>query len=175
MAWGGGHSHRDAHPGEDAVRRRGHNLQPLRDQRCSAVEVWLEVDELLFETVAVGLETAKTRPFGASIAVAVPVSVGVNGEGWIACQCKPSYKVKDVTQPKDSGSTTVFSNDELLIPRPRRHRLLTLLLQPFTSTNSTSACCPSTPMCVMACANCITHTLHPAFFGADSPEAWAGP
>jgi hypothetical protein len=68
-----------------------------------------------------------------------------------------SYKVKDVTQPRDSGSTTVFSNDEFLIPRPRRHRLLMLLLQPFTSMNSTSACCPSTPMCVTACANCITH------------------
>jgi hypothetical protein len=82
-AWAGGHSHRDAHPGEDAVRRRGHNLQPLHDQRCSAVEVRLQVDELLFETVAVGLEAAKTRPFGASVAVAVPVSVGVKGEGWI--------------------------------------------------------------------------------------------
>ncbi len=56
------------------MRRGGHYLQPLRDKRSSAVEVWLEINELLFETVAVGLEVAKTGPFGTSIAVAVPVN-----------------------------------------------------------------------------------------------------
>ncbi len=62
-----------------------------------------------------------------------------------------------MTQPRDSGSTTVFSNDEFLIPRRPLHRLLMLQLPPFTCINSTSACCPSSPICVTACADCVTH------------------
>jgi len=67
-----------------------------------------------------------------------------------------THKLKHVTQPRDSGSTTVFNIEELLIPR-RLQRLLKLLLQPLTWTNSTSACCPNSPICVTACGDWITY------------------
>jgi hypothetical protein len=65
-----------------------------------------------------------------------------------------------VTQPKDSGSTTVFNTEELCIPC-RLHSLFTVLQLPSTRSKSTSACCPNNPMCVMACNSCIRTSAQP--------------
>ena len=58
------------------MRRCGHYLQPLRDQRCGAVEVRLEVNELLFAAAVVGLEAAEASPFRTGVIVAVSVEGG---------------------------------------------------------------------------------------------------
>jgi len=70
------HSHGDAHAGKHAMRRCWYYFQPLRDQRCGAVEVRLEVNELLFAAAVVGLEAAEARPFRTGIIVAVSVEGG---------------------------------------------------------------------------------------------------
>ena len=66
-------SHHYAHLGEYAVRPRWYDLQPLCDQRRRAVEVRLEVNELLVEAVAVGLEASEAPPFCGDIIVAISV------------------------------------------------------------------------------------------------------
>ncbi len=81
-------SHGDAHFRQHAVRRCGHYLQPPGDQRCSAVEVRLEVDELLFEAVVVGLDVSEARPFCSEVIVVVPVREGhtPGDEGCAMCR-----------------------------------------------------------------------------------------
>ena len=69
-------SHHYAHLGEYAVRPRWYDLQPLCDQRRRAVEVRLEVNELLFAAAVVGLEAAEARPFRTGVIVAVSVEGG---------------------------------------------------------------------------------------------------
>ena len=125
------HSHGDAHAGEHAVRRSGHYLQPLRNERLRAVEVRLEVNELLLVAVVVALEAAEKRPCGTGVVVAVSVKGGVTRVRSDHHAYGGAHKLKQVTQPRDSGSTTVFNKDELLVPR-RLQRLLMLLPMPLT-------------------------------------------
>ena len=156
-------SHRDAHTGEHAVRICRHYLQPLRDQSRAAVEERFEVNELLLETVVVRLEVAQARPFCSRIIVVI--SAGRAGETHFDRRTigrhshDAAYRLKQVTQPKDSGSTTVFNTEELCMPC-RLHSLFTMLQLPSTRSKSTSACCPNNPMCVMACNSCIRTSAH---------------
>ena len=77
-----------------------------------------------------------------------------------------AHMLQQVTQDNDAASTTVFNNEEPCLPR-RLHfdnRLVFTQLPPFTCRNSTSARCPNSPMCVMACGDsikcCIGSRVH---------------
>ncbi len=77
-----------------------------------------------------------------------------------------AHMLQQVTQDNDAASTTVFNNEEPCPPR-RLHfdnRLAFTQLPPFTCKNSTSARCPNSPMCVMACGDsikcCIGSRVH---------------
>jgi hypothetical protein len=128
-------SHGDAHMGEHAVRTCWHYLQPFRDQCRRAIEERFEVNELLLETVVVRLEAAQARPFCSRIIVKISVERADESYFDRPTICRhwhhAAYKLKQVTQPKESGSTTVFSAEELRMPR-RLHSLFTVLQLPFT-------------------------------------------